>query len=282
MTLTIKLRTFVASILIASLSLLFLTSCGGGGTSSTASNAESQTDSQTGSKTADNITIYEGKLTMATESGFAPYEYLEGQEIVGVDVDIANEIAKELGVELDIVDMAFDAIPQALHSGKADVGIAGMSITEERKQQVDFSIEYAATRKVVMVLKDSPYQKASELEGKVIAVQQGTLAEYETEKYIPGVTILPSKKYFEAMSNLKTGRADAIVMDELPALQLLGTGEEFRLLEEPLFEDAYAIAVKKGNQQMLDVVNKVLQRLLDEGKIDEFTKKHEASNEPVE
>lgn len=278
MKLTVTIRTMLASILIASLSVMSLTGCGGSGTSSGGASGASTAESNTDAGAGGNLTVTDGKLLMATESGFAPYEYLEGQEIVGVDVDIANEIAKEMGLELEIIDMAFDAIPQALNTGKADVGIAGMSISEERKAQLDFSIEYASTRKVIMVLKDSGYTKASDLTGKIIAVQQGTMAEYETEKYIDGVTILPSKKYFEAVSNLQTGRADAIVMDELPAQQLLTTGDNLMLLEEPLFTDAYVIGVKKGNQELLDVVNKVLQRLIDEGKIEEFTKNHEDPN----
>lgn len=214
------------------------------------------------------------KLIMATEAGFAPYEYLEGDKIVGIDPDIAAEVAKELGRELEIVNMAFDAIPQAVAAGKADFGAAGMSIDEERKKVVDFSIEYATSQQVVIVKADSGITHFDQLAGKVVATQQGTVADLYLGDFIPDVVSLPSKKYFECVSNLETGKAEAIVLDSLPAQELVKSGENLVILPDEIFTDRYAFCVAKGNTEMLDAINKVMQRLIDEGKIEEYTRNH--------
>lgn len=214
------------------------------------------------------------ELIMATEAGFAPYEYLDGEDVVGIDPDIAAEIAKEMGMELKIVNMDFNAIPSTVASGKADFGAAGMSIDPERAEVVDFSIEYATSEQVIIALADGPIKSADDLTGKTVAVQDGTVADLYLSDYIDDVKTLPSKRYFEAVSNLTTGKADAIVLDMLPAQELVKTADNLVILDDSLFTDRYAICVKKGNTELLNTINRVLQRLIDEGKIDEFTMKH--------
>lgn len=213
-------------------------------------------------------------LIMGTEAGFAPYEYYEGDKIVGIDPDIAQEIAKEMGLTLEIVNMDFDSIPEAVKSGKVDFGAAGISITEERAEVVDFTIEYATSEQVIITLEDSDIKTPDDLNGKIVAVQEGTVADLFLTDYCPDAETLPSKKYFEAVSNLTTGRADAILLDKLPAQEIVKTAEGLVILEEPLFTDKYAFCVQKGNTKLLDTINQVMQRLIDEGKIDEYTMKH--------
>ena len=126
----------------------------------------------------------ENEIVMVTEAGFAPYEYYENNEIIGVDIEIAKEIAKELGKELVIKDIAFDSIINELKSNKADFALAGMSITEERQKEVDFSVEYATSRQVIITLKDSKIKKPEDIKGKKVAVQLGTVADLVlTEDY---------------------------------------------------------------------------------------------------
>ena len=126
----------------------------------------------------------ENELVMVTEAGFAPYEYYKDGKVVGVDIDIANEIAKELGKKLVIKDIAFDSIINELKSGKADFAAAGLSITEDRKKQVDFTVEYTTSNQVVVVKKDSQITDINSLNGKRIAVQLGTVADlYATENF---------------------------------------------------------------------------------------------------
>ena len=217
-------------------------------------------------------------LKMATEAGFAPYEYYEDGKIVGVDVDIANEIAKELGMELEIIDMEFNSITTSVDTGKADFGGAGMSITEDRLKEVDFTVEYATSQQVVVVMDTNTEIAAPEdIDGKNVGVQLGTTADMYISDEMPDVTLSQFNKYAEAVEALKIGRIDAIVMDALPAEELVAANEGTKILDGELFTDRYAFCVKKGNTEMLDAINKVLNRLIEEGKIEEFTLNHTAA-----
>ena len=207
---------------------------------------------------------------MVTEAGFAPYEYYENGEIVGVDVAIAKEIAKELGKKLVVKNVDFDSIVSELKSGKADFAAAGMSITEERKKQVDFTIEYVTSNQVVVVKKDSSLNDITQLDGKRIAVQLGTVGDsYVTENY-KNSEINRQKKFLVAAEAVKNNKADCIVMDQIPAQQLVSQNPELKILDGILFKDSYGMAVKKGNTELLDTMNTVLQRLIDEEKIEEY------------
>ena len=210
------------------------------------------------------------EIIMVTEAGFAPYEYYENGEIVGVDVAIAKEIAKELGKKLVVKNVDFDSIVSELKSGKADFAAAGMSITEERKKQVDFTIEYVTSNQVVVVKKDSSLNDITQLDGKRIAVQLGTVGDsYVTENY-KNSEINRQKKFLVAAEAVKNNKADCIVMDQIPAQQLVNQNPELKILDGILFKDSYGMAVKKGNTELLDTMNTVLQRLIDEGKIEEY------------
>lgn len=210
------------------------------------------------------------EIIMVTEAGFAPYEYYENGEIVGVDIAIAKEIAKELGKKLVVKNIDFDSIVSELKSGKADFAAAGMSITEERKKQVDFTIEYVTSNQVVVVKKDSSLNDITQLDGKRIAVQLGTVGDsYVTENY-KNSEINRQKKFLVAAEAVKNNKADCIVMDQIPAQQLVSQNPELKILDGILFKDSYGMAVKKGNTELLDKMNTVLQKLIDEGKIEEY------------
>lgn len=218
-----------------------------------------------------------GKLVMSTEAGFAPYEYVEGENIVGIDVDIANEIAKELGLELEIMDVDFTNALLAPQQGKSDFAAAGISITEDRKETMDFSIEYAQSKQVIVAkADDTSITDEATMLTKTIGVQQGTTADMvygDTEAH-PDAKIQSYKKYLVAADNLKNGKIDCIVMDELPAKMIVENNAELKILDVELFTDKYAFAVKKGNQELLDQINPILEEMIQSGKIEEFTKKH--------
>lgn len=218
------------------------------------------------------------KLVMVTESDFAPYEYQSNGEIVGVDVDIAREIAKSLNKELVIKDVDFGSIVSELNSGKADFAAAGMSINEDRKKNVDFSIEYATSEQVIIVRKGYDKIKSmNDLEGKTISVQLGTVADTYLSDKFNNVKIIREKKFLSAALDVKSNKADCIVMDKLPALELVKSNDELEVLNVPLFTDKYAIAVKKGNSKLLDQINSVLEKLMKEGKIEEYIIKHSSN-----
>ena len=214
-------------------------------------------------------------IVMVTNSGFEPYEYVKNNEVVGVDVDIAREIAKEMGKKLEIKDVAFDSIISELNSGKADFAAAGMSITEERKKQVDFSIEYISSKQVVVVNKNNKTIKTKDdLNNKTISVQLGTVADTYVSDNYKGTKIIRQKKFLSAAEDVKVGKSDCIIMDELPAKELVVKNNELTILDIELINDKYAIAVKKGNTELLNTINNVLEKLMREGKIEEYVINH--------
>lgn len=214
------------------------------------------------------------QLVMVTEAGFAPYEYYENGEVVGVDVDIAKEIAKYLGKKLVVKDIAFDSIINEVKTGKADFGAAGISYSDDRAKNVDFSINYAVSKQVVIVNNNSSITNVNGISNKKIAVQLGSIADtFVTEKY-KSANVVRQKKYLAAIEDLKTGKVDCVVMDELPAKEIVSKNEGIKILDGSLTNDSYGMVVKKGNKELLDAINMVLQNLKDEGKIDEFIIKH--------
>lgn len=216
----------------------------------------------------------DNKLVMVTEACFAPYEYYENGEIVGVDVDIAREIAKELGKELVIKDIAFDSIINEVRTGKADIGAAGISYSDERAKKVDFSINYSVSKQVVIVKNDSFINSIKDINDKKIAVQLGSVADtYVTENY-KNAEIVRQKKYLAAIEDLKVGKVDLVVMDELPAKEIIEKNSDIKILDGELTSDSYGMIVKKGNTELLETVNKVLNRLSSDGSIDNFIIKH--------
>ena len=216
----------------------------------------------------------ENELVMVTEAGFAPYEYYDNGEIVGVDVDIANEIAKEMGKKLVVKDVAFDSIINEVKTGKADFGSAGISYSDERAEEVDFSVNYSISKQVVIVKENSSITSTKDIGNKKIAVQLGSIADtYVTDNY-KNAEIVRQKKYLAAIEDLKSDKVDAVVMDELPAKEIINSNNGLKILDGSLTNDSYGMVVKKGNSELLNVINKVLNRLKEEGKIEEFVIKH--------
>ncbi|HIS12147.1 MAG TPA: amino acid ABC transporter substrate-binding protein [Candidatus Onthocola stercoravium] len=210
---------------------------------------------------------------MVTEAGFAPYEYYENNEIVGVDVDIAREIAAAMGKELVIKDVAFDSIINEVKSGKADFGAAGISYSDERAEEVDFTINYTTSKQIVVVKEDSNIT-IDNLDNLRIAVQLGSVGDNYVTKNYPNAKVTRQKKYLAAIQDLLTDKVDCVVMDELPAIEILKNNSGLKILEPELFTDSYGMIVKKGNTELLNAINEVLKKLVEEGKIEEFVINH--------
>ncbi len=217
----------------------------------------------------------DNKLVMATEAGFAPYEFYDKQNIVGVDVEIGKEIAKAMGKELYVKDIAFDSLINELKTGKADFVAAGMSITEERLQEVDFTVEYAISKQVVVVRKeDKRFKNPEDISGKKVVVQLGTVADTVLTESYSDVEVLRQKKYLAGIEDLKAKKVDAMVMDLLPAKEIVKENPELRIIERELFVDKYGMAVRKGNKELLGHINAVLEKLMKEGKIEDYIIKY--------
>ena len=187
-----------------------------------------------------------------------------------MDIEIAKGIANYMGKKLVVKDVYFDSIINELNSGKADMALAGMSITEERLEEVDFSYEYIKSRQVVIVRDGSNINDIKDIYNKKVAVQLGSVADqYFSDKY-PNTSLVRQKKYLSMVEDLKANKVDLIVMDELPAKEIVRANNGLKIIDGYVFEDSYGIAVKKGNSELLKAINVVLERLISEGKIDEY------------
>ncbi|MBE5966679.1 MAG: transporter substrate-binding domain-containing protein [Lachnospiraceae bacterium] len=214
-------------------------------------------------------------IIVGTEAGFAPYEYMEGNEVVGIDMDIAKAIADALGKELVIKNMDFDGALMAVQNGTIDFVAAGVSVSEDRQEVMDFSMDYVNSTEVVVVNKENPaVASLDDLTDKVIGVQQGNIADFYVEENIKAKKTKRYTKFAQAAQDLLNGKIDCIVMDQYPAQELVDSNEKLTILDGTLFEDKYAIAIQKGNQELLDQINKVIEQLIEDGKIEEFTANH--------
>ena len=212
-------------------------------------------------------------LTMATNAEFPPYEYYENDEIVGIDVEIATAIAEELGMKLEVEDMAFDSVIPAVSSGKADIGVAGMTVDPDRLESVNFSDTYADASQVIIVKEDSAIAGPADLEGKSIGVQLGTTGDIYADD-IEDAKVERYNKGFEAVQALTQDKIDAVVIDGEPAKEFVAEADGLKILDEAFTEEEYAIAVAKDNDDLLKKMNEALASLKESGKIDEIVAKY--------
>lgn len=213
-------------------------------------------------------------LTMATNAEFPPFEYLEGEEIVGADVDIANAIAEKLGKTLEITNIDFDAALTGAATGKYDVAIAGVTATDERRQNMGFTDDYYTASQAIIVMADSAIKTAADLTGKTVSCQEGTTGEQYLldNKY----NVQSFKTGAEAISALTAGKVDAVVIDNAVAKALSEKQDgKTVVLDEALTEEAYAIVTKLGNDDLIAEINKALAELKAEGKLAEIFEKYE-------
>lgn len=277
----------VLAITMAALMAASLTACGGGAKeTAAATTAEEKAEDTTAAESKDETSAEAaeteaakeaagGKLVMATNAEFPPYEYHDGDAIVGIDAEIAKAIADELGMELEIEDIAFDSIIPEIVSGKADMGLAGMTVTEDRMQSVDFSNTYAKASQKIIVTEDSEIASPDDLKGVIVGVQLGTTGDiYVSDLEADGTTVERYSKGFEAVQALSQGKIDAVVIDGEPAKTFVAETEGLKILEESFTDEEYAIAVKKGNTELLEKINGALKTLKDNGTLDEIVAKY--------
>lgn len=265
--------------LLLALSLtLALAACGDTGNESTKSGAETETskssvEPETSKSGADaesaGYTLAEdGVLTMATNAYFSPYEYYDaGNEIVGIDVDIAKAVAEKLGLELKIEDMEFNSIIDAVQSGRADIGLAGMTVEPDRLENVDFSDSYATGIQVVIVKEGSGIQSLDDLGGDdvLIGVQLGTTGDtYAVDSY--------GQEHVEEFNNgndaimaLLSDKINAVLIDQEPAKNYVAANEGLTILETEYAVEDYAACIAKDNAALTEAVNQALAELKEEG-----------------
>ena len=212
-------------------------------------------------------------LIMATNAEFPPYEFHEGDDIVGIDAEMAAAVAEELGMDFQIEDMAFASIIPAVDSGKADIGVAGMTVTEDRLQNVNFSDTYATATQVVIVKEGSAIAGPDDLTGKKVGVQLGTTGDIYASD-IKDAHVEQYNKGFEAVQALTQEKIDAVVIDGEPAKEFVRDAEGLKILDEAFTEEEYAIAIAKDNEELLEKINGALAALKESGKLDEIVAKY--------
>ena len=215
----------------------------------------------------------EGTLVMATNAYFEPYEYYEGDQIVGIDAEMAAAVAEKLGMELQIEDMEFDSIIPAINSGKADIAVAGMTVTEDRLVNVNFSDPYTTATQVIIVQEGSEIAGNDDLAGKTIGVQLGTTGDIFAED-VEGATIERYNKGMDAVQALANGIIDAVIIDNEPAKQFVSKAEGLKILDEEFVTEEYAIAIAKDNEELLEKVNTALEELTADGTIQSIIDKY--------
>ena len=206
-----------------------------------------------------------GKLVMATSPDFPPFEMLEGNNVVGIEVEILQLFANELGVELVIEQMDFESVLPGIQSGKYDVGVSGITITEDRKKNADFTKPYFMASQAIVVLKDSNIKSKADLTGKKISVQTGTTAEEfcMSEKY----EVLAFQANNDACNALTSGKVDAWVVDNEVAIDLSAKTGKTVVLDEAMTSEPYGFAFPKGSQTLVDEFNKYLEKWIADGTI---------------
>lgn len=208
------------------------------------------------------------RILMVTEATFPPYEFRDKEKIIGIDPEIMTEVARRNGKELIIEDMSFDSVITAVVSGKADVAASGITITPERQLQVDFSDPYVEAAQVILVPKNSPIRDKSQIKGKRIGVQHGATGDIFVTKNIQQPERYPNGAL--AVAALSAGKVDLIVIDQDPAKMYLKKHPNLKMLPVPLTSENYAIAVRKGNKELLGQINTVISEMKASGKMNEI------------
>ena len=223
-------------------------------------------------------TVEEGKLIMATNAYFPPYEFYEGENIVGIDAEIAAAIAEKLGLELVINDMEFDSIITAVATGAADFGLAGMTITEDRLKEVDFSISYATGVQAIIVKEGSPITTVEDLyaEGVTykVGVQLGTTGDIYASDDFGSDRVSQYSKGNEAVAALLGGDIDCVIIDNQPAESFVAANEGLVILETAYANEDYAACLAQNNDALLAAINKAIEELIVDGTIDAIIAKY--------
>ena len=226
-----------------------------------------------GDKDADKAT-----LTMATNAYFPPYEYYDGENIVGIDAEIAQAIADKLDMNLEIVDIEFDSIVSGVATGKYDMGMAGMTVTEDRLESVDFTDSYATGRQVIIVAEGSPIASPDDLfaDGATytVGVQLGTTGDIYTSDDLGADRVKQFNSGNEAVEALKSGKVDCVVIDNEPAKCYVEANEGLEILPTEYVTEDYSICIAKDNSELKEKINTALNELIADGTVQEIVDKY--------
>ena len=267
---------------------LGLSACGGSNSAASSSAAGSVSGSASGSASNGDpafTTVTPGKLTMSTNASFPPYEMVaDDGSFEGIDIEVAGAIAEKLGLELQVDDMGFDAALQAAQTGKSDMVMAGVTVTEERQAVMDFSNSYANGVQVVIVKEGSPIQTVDDLaNANMIGCQMGTTgytfcSDTPENGGFGEDHVTPYDDGAAAVQALMNGQIDAVVIDNMPAQEYVAANPGLKILDGEFTNEDYAIGVAKGNTALLDAINGALEELTADGTIQSIVDKYISAN----
>ena len=274
----ISRRSFLAAAAVSAAALA-LTACGGSASTASSAAASSVAASSEAASTsaaaAELTTVEAGKLTMATNATFPPYEMTtDAGTIEGIDVDTAQAIAEKLGLELQIDDMDFDAALLSVQQGKADIAMAGVTVTDERKNVMDFSDSYATGIQSIIVPEGSDIASPDDLAGKMIGTQRGTTGYIYCSDDFGDNAVVAYDDGLTAVQALNNGQVDAVVIDNAPAKEFVAANPGLVLLDTSYAEEDYAIGMAKGNTALEDAVNAALEELKADGTLQSIVDKY--------
>ncbi len=228
-------------------------------------------------ETNDNDATEKTVIKMATNAAFQPYEYYDGETIVGIDAEIAEKLAEKLGMTLEIVDMQFDSILTAVQEGSVDFGMAGMTVNEDRLKEVDFTISYANGVQAVIVKAgsevnlDTLYAEGATYK---VGVQLGTTGDTYCTDDFGNDRVVRYANGNEAVLALASGSVDCVIIDNEPAKSLVKANEGLEILDTEYTNEDYAICVKKGNKELLDKLNTAIDELIADGTVKSIIDKY--------
>ena len=265
-----------AAALAMVLGVATMTACSGSSTSTSSAASTSSSSTATASTSdAGSSDTDGGKIVFGTNAEFPPFESISANGVIGefdgIDIAIAAEIGEELGMEASIENMEFDSLLVALQNKQIDAVIAGMTVSDERKEAVNFSTPYYTATQVMIVKDDSDIAKASDMEGKTIAVVQGYTGESCVKDL--GYQYEAFKKGTECIMELVNGKCDVVVIDSATAQKYVEDNEGLKIVEDSdaFSSEEYAIAVNKDNTELLDKINSVIDKMLEGGEISEIS-----------
>lgn len=235
--------------------------------------ASSEATSET--ETAELSTVEPGKLIMSTNAAFPPYEMTtDSGEFEGIDIETAQAIADKLGLELQIDDMDFDAALLAVQQGKSDMVMAGVTVTDERQNVMDFTDSYATGIQSIIVKEDSDIASVDDLAGKKIGTQRGTTGYLYCSDDFGDENIVAYDDGLTAVQMLNNGQVDCVVIDNAPAKEFVAANPGLKLLDTAYVEESYAIGVGKGNTELKDAINTALEELKADGTLQAIVDKY--------
>ena len=262
-------------VMVLALSLCVLTACG---EEKPKTDDNKKTESQTPETESQTPETEKTVLRMGTNAYFKPYEYYEGEKIIGIDAEIAAAIAEKLGMELEIVDMQFDSIITAVNEGSVDFGMAGMTVTEERKKEVDFTTSYANGVQSIIVPEGSKIKTVDDLYADgasyKVGVQLGTTGDIYSTDDFGSENVVQYANGNEAVMALTGKSIDCVIIDNEPAKALVAANKGLKILETSYADEDYAICIKKGNKELLDKINEAINALIADGTVDTIIAKY--------